>query len=306
MLHKPWHFTGIFVAVVFVASMFFGYYSCKNSETCTAPFVGSFDDLSQEEIQSKLLSTRARIRRIKKPVGKITSGSSLKKTSSKSTSSSSNYFYEKIPKNWNPANIIIASGSGGKVKKEDIDLVRRAIYPFKDMISKIKLVIYIHYNKNALGKGIRAYTSSYGKVMNIIAPDSYSFRKISNREYIAILRHEMGHVIHDQVLTYSDRKSWEKLVLKNGKVLNDAGFSSYGRYDEYEALSEAMIGLMFTDAKLTAKQKKLLEKMYDFLEKHFRIIKFEDQRDSYVFNSSKISKDATRIFDDYPLPQFSL
>ena len=313
MIHKPWHFTGIFVVAVFVASMFFGYYSCKNNEMCTAPFAGNFDELSQEEIQSKLLISKERRELIKKRRDErlknqdtILSEFTISKKPEEKSETGNDFYYEKIPSNWNPSNIIIASGGGEEVRKKDVELVQQALAPFREMVPNIKLIIYIHYNMDALGKGIRGYTSSYGKVMNIIAPDSYSYRYITDREYVAILRHEMGHVIHDQILTYADRKNWEKLVLADGKVKADSQFSKYAGYDEYEALSETMIGLLFTDAEVTAEQKKLLKNIYDFFEKHFQITNFEDQRDSYTWKNSNMPKDATRVFDDYPLPQFTL
>lgn len=314
MLHKPWHFTGIFVVVVFVASMFFGYYQCRYSENCTAPFV-SVDSLSQGELQSKLIRSNDRLAELRNRIFERLQQKQATSIVRKSldvvddeeevdVDTSLDLYAEQVPDEWFPSTVTVVSAGGNGVEKAHLDLIRLALYPFRDMLKDIHLTIYVGYKMDMYGKGIRAFASQYGKVMNIIAPTAYSFRLIPDREWIAILRHELAHVLHDQILNSSDRKYWEELVLKNGHVINEAMFSKYGGYDEYEALAEALIGLLFTDARKTREATDALEKMYAFLAEKFDIVNFDSMRDTYEFNSEKLPKDATRAFEKYPLPEF--
>lgn len=321
-MQKPWYMISIFVSVVFVASMFFGYFVCRNSEGCTAPF-SNISGLSSTEVQSKLLqskkanaTTRSRLAS-KKMKQSVTVQSILRQSlvsepakDSEDVSAVVGY-HEIVPDSWFPSNVIVASGDSDGVGKNELNLVRLALYPFRDTLKNVpELHIYIHYKLDALGKGIRAFVTEGGKVMNVIAPNAYSLRQpqISDREYIAILRHEFGHVIHDQVLSNADRKEWEGIVFESGKIKDDARFSQYAGSDEYEALSEALIGLLFVDANTVSNFNDSYKKMYDFLRTKFDILEFAALRDTYTIptDASKLPKDATRVFNTYVLPEFSV
>jgi hypothetical protein len=312
-MQKPWYMISIFVSVVFVASMFFGYFVCRNSESCTAPF-SNISGLSSTEVQSKLLQSKktnatTKSRLASKRVQQSATVQSILRQSLvsepvKDTEGVSAVvgYHEIVPDSWFPSNVIVASGDSDGVGNNELNLIRLALYPFRDTLKDVpELHIYIHYKLDALGKGIRAFVTEGGKVMNIIAPNAYSLRQpqISDREYIAILRHEFGHVIHDQVLSSADKK---------GKIKSDARFSQYAALDEYEALSESLIGLLFVDANTVSNFNDSYKKMYDFLRTKFDILEFAALRDTYTVptDASKLPKDATRVFNTYVLPEFSV
>ncbi len=319
-MQKPWYMISVFVSVVFVASMFFGYFVCRNSEGCTAPF-SNISGLSSTEVQSKLLKTKTAASTVKsrlasKKAKQSTAKSTILRQSLVSEPvqdlekiSDGIGYHEIVPDGWFPSNVTVAAGGGDGVGKNELNLIRLALYPFRDTLKNVpELHIYIHYKLDALGKGIRAFVTEGGKVMNIVAPHAYSLRQIPDREYIAILRHELGHVLHDQILSSADRKEWEKIVFENGKVKSDARFSQYAGSDEYEALSESLIGLLFVDANKASNFNDSYKKMYDFLRTKFDILEFAALRDTYTVptDASKLPKDATRVFNTYVLPEFSV
>lgn len=320
MTHRPWHVIGIFVSVVFVASMFFGYYQCRYSEKCTAPFV-SIGSLSQDELKSELTGSKNKLTALrqrlldKKDKAIVPAEKTILKPSldvggngnmKGEDSVSQNLYYELVPDKHFSPNVTVVSAGGNGVEKAHLDLIRLALYPFHEMLKNIHLTIYVGYQQDMYGKGIRAFASQYGKVVNIIAPTAYSFRLISPREWIAILRHEIIHVLHDQYLSSSDRKEVEKIALKNGKVIPGICPSDYCNADEYEFLAEVGGAFLYMNAKELVSENALLKDVYGFFKKRFNVDHFDERRDPYVLNWSKISKDTTRIFKEYPLPEFTL
>lgn len=315
MFQKPWHTIVIVSWGCFAIALIVGYYRCYDDASCQAPSVVSPEQSSYNSLQSKLISdalkrlksTRTTRKSIVTPVQVAQPLPANVKPVAPQTQDST-YYYEVVPRSFQsefPRVTVSYNGAQG-IDVHDLELIALAIYPFKNMLSKIDTTIFVYYGYQGLGTGIRAFTAQTGKVVNIIAPKSY-FRPISDEEWINILRHEMVHVLHDQYLSFQDRKDWEKLIYPSGKVPASLVFSTYAATDEYEALAENVLSYLLLSAEEANNVRSELLPVYNFISSRFDILRLDDRRIRDIIDLKivqPLGKDATRQIN-YPLPKFA-
>lgn len=183
--------------------------------------------------------------------------------------------------------------------------------PFEAMLKTIKTKVII--SRESLGPGYRAFTSIDGETVVIIAPGSYS-RPIPPQEFLNLVRHEFGHVLHILWLNDPKRSEWEALIHTN--ATNEQGVLSLSEYGAtrgepgkdphvYEALAEDLLSLMlFGRDAIEAKRPEFLP-VYDFLNNSFTVDRFGSRRyqGTVDYNATFPSgRDATRL-TEYPLPE---
>lgn len=185
--------------------------------------------------------------------------------------------------------------------------------PFQEMLKNINTKVII--SRESLGPGYRAFTSIDGATVVIIAPDSYS-RPMTPQEFLNLVRHEFGHVLHILWLNDAKKVEWDSLI--HTGATNAQGVLSLSEYGAtrgepgrdphvFEALAEDLLSLLlFGRDTIEVKRPEFLP-VYDFLNSSFSVERFGSRRyqGSVDFDTVFPSgRDATRLIE-YPLPEIS-
>lgn len=185
--------------------------------------------------------------------------------------------------------------------------------PFQEMLKTIKTKVII--SRESLGPGYRAFTSIDGDTVVIIAPTSYS-RPMTPQEFLNLIRHEFGHVLHILWLNDAKRSEWDSLI--HTGATNEQGVLSLSEYGAtrgepgkdphvYEALAEDLLSLLLFGRDTIESRRPEFLPVYDFLNSSFSLERFGSRRYQGSVDYDSIfpsGRDATRLIK-YPLPEMT-